>query len=263
VINARFHSVFDASQGALPTLADHPPVTLNFKLGWTHVPVPQPRWGPGATVVLTRWAEEMLSSGLYVPCQSASVSHPHIVKKTPANSPKNVDINQCGLRVCGDYRRPNEQLLKIVPTTPNGTDELAKLPGYKWYWGTDRFSMYNAFALAPGPSRQLLALHTPVGLLETARIVFGEMNAGTVACSLLPSQLRTLPGNAYLRTVAYVDDIAQGSHTFADLLVGWTDYLTLCEQQHWQLNATKTSIGYPRCVLFGFEVDTLGVRKRI
>jgi len=165
-INERFQHVFDASQGALPTLADHPPVTLNFKPDWKHVSVPQPRWGPGATAVLTRWAEEMLASGLYVPSQSASASRPHIVKKTPANSPKDVDITQCGLRVCGDYRRPNDQLLKSVPTTPNGTEELAKLPGYKWYWSTDRFSMYNAFALAPGPSRQLLALHTPLGLLN-------------------------------------------------------------------------------------------------
>ncbi len=86
-INERFQHVFDASQGALPTLADHPPVTLNFKPDWKHVSVPQPRWDPGATAVLTRWAEEMLASGLYEPSQSASASRPHIVKKTTANSP--------------------------------------------------------------------------------------------------------------------------------------------------------------------------------
>jgi hypothetical protein len=104
---------------------------------------------------------------------------------------------------------------------------------------------------AEHPSRQLLAVHTPIGLIEPTRMVFGEMNAGTVACSLIPAQLRTLPANAYLRIAAYVDDNAQGSHTFDDLLAGWTDYLTLCEQQHWQLNATKTSVGYP-AVFFWF-----------
>jgi hypothetical protein len=113
----------------------------------------------------------MLASDLYVPSQSASASHPHIVKKTPANSPKTVDITQCGL-------------LKTMPTALNGTEELAKLPGYKWYWTTDQFSMYNAFALAPGLSRQLLAIHSPIDLIEPTRMVFGEMNAGTVACSL-------------------------------------------------------------------------------
>ncbi len=39
-INERFKHVFDASQDALPTLADHPPVTLNFKPDWKHVSVP-------------------------------------------------------------------------------------------------------------------------------------------------------------------------------------------------------------------------------
>jgi hypothetical protein len=73
-------------------------------------------------------------------------------------------------------------------------------------------------------------------------MVFGEMNAGTVACSLIPAQLRTLPANAYLRTAVYVDDNAQGAHTFEDLLACWTDHLTLLV-----------------CVFFGFEVDALGV----
>jgi hypothetical protein len=122
--------------------------------------------------------------------------------------------------------------------------------------------MYNAFALAPGPSRQLLAIHTPLGLLEPTRMLFGEMNAGTVACSQIPAKLRTLPNKAYLRTAAYVDDNAQGSHTFDELLAGWNDYLQLCLTENWQLNATKTAIGYATisCVFFGFEVDASGVR---
>jgi hypothetical protein len=259
-VTAQHLSVFDASAGALPSLADHPPVTLNFKDDWRHVSVPQPRWGPGATTILTRWAEEMITSGLYTHSQSPSASRPHIVRKTPSNSPKDVDITACGLRICGDYRRPNDQLNKSVPTTPNGTDELGKLPGYGYYWSTDRFSMYNAFLLAPGSSRQLLAVHTPIGLLEPTRMVFGEMNAGTVACAHIPAKIRTLPHNAHTRTAAYVDDNAQGSHTFEELLRGWNDFLDLCVRENWQLNATKTHVGYPSCVFFGFEVDSHGTR---
>ncbi len=73
-VTAQHLSVFDASAGALPSLADHPPVTLNFEDDWRHVSVPQPRWGPGATAVLTRWAEEMVHSGLYKHSQSPSTS---------------------------------------------------------------------------------------------------------------------------------------------------------------------------------------------
>jgi hypothetical protein len=59
-----YPQVYQATKGALPALANHPPVVLNFKEGWKHVSVPCPKWGPGAIAVLTRWALEMLENGL-------------------------------------------------------------------------------------------------------------------------------------------------------------------------------------------------------
>jgi hypothetical protein len=67
-----YQSVYDATKGGLPALANHPPVKLNFKQGWKHVSVPVPKWGPGAIAVLTRWAQEMLDSGLYTKSKSPS-----------------------------------------------------------------------------------------------------------------------------------------------------------------------------------------------
>jgi hypothetical protein len=61
--------------------------------------------------------------------------------------------------------------------------------------------------------------------------------------------------NAHRRTAAYVDDHAQGSRIFADLLQGYRDFLALCQQENRTLNATKTKVGYPSCFFFGFEVD--------
>jgi hypothetical protein len=69
-----------------------------------------------------------------------------------------------------------------------------------------------------------------------------------------------LPHNAHRRTAAYVDDHAQGSRTFDELLRGYRDFLALCQQENWTLNATKTKVGYPSCVFFGFEVDIEGTR---
>jgi hypothetical protein len=155
---------------------------------------------------------------------------------------------------------PNEQLQKTFPSTANGTKELSKLPGYSYYWYSDKFNMYNGYALEPGPSRELLAIHTPLGLLEPTRMVFGEMNAGTVACAATPAIIRTLPDNAHLRTVSYVDDHAQGSHTFADLLKSYIDFLALCQQENWTINATKTKVGFPSCLFFGFIADKTGTR---
>jgi hypothetical protein len=84
---------------------------------------------------------------------------------------------------------------------------------------------------------------------------------GTVACAATPAILRTLPDSAHLRTAAYVDDHAQGSHTFADLLIkGYADFLALCERENWTLNATKTLVGFPSIVFFGFRIDKHGTR---
>jgi hypothetical protein len=43
----RYHKVYDATKGGLPALANHPPVSLNFKEGWKHVSVPFPQMGSG------------------------------------------------------------------------------------------------------------------------------------------------------------------------------------------------------------------------
>jgi hypothetical protein len=90
--------------------------------------------------------------------------------------------------------------------------------------------MYNAYALRPGPSRELLAVHTPIGLIEPTRMVFGEMNTGTVACANTSATLMRLPHNAHKRTAAYVDDHVQGSGTFAEHLQGYHDFLALCQE---------------------------------
>jgi hypothetical protein len=37
------------------------------------------------------------------------------------------------------------------------------------------------------------SVHNPLRLIEPTRVVFGEMNVGTVACSQIPAKLRTLP----------------------------------------------------------------------
>jgi hypothetical protein len=120
--------------------------------------------------------------------------------------------------------------------------------------------MYNAYLLELGPSRELLAMHTRLGLIEPTRIVFGEMNAGTVTCATTPATLQTLPDSAHLRTASYVDDHAQGAHSFAGLLKGYSDFLALCERENWTLDATKTHVGFPSCVFFGFRVDKTGTR---
>ncbi len=41
---------------------------------------------------------------------------------------------------------------------------------------------------------------------------------------------------------------------------GYRYFLALWKEEKWTLNATKTRVGYPSCVFFGFEVDSKGTR---
>jgi hypothetical protein len=43
----------------------------------------------------------------------------------------------CKLRVCGDYRQVNSQILKMVPNLPTGAHELEKASGHKFYFESD------------------------------------------------------------------------------------------------------------------------------
>jgi hypothetical protein len=199
-------------------------VDLNFKTGWKRVSVPVPKWGPGATAVLTRWAKEMLSCDIYAKSKSPSASRPHIVRKSFSDAPKDVNIKDCGIRVCGDYRQANDQLQKSIPSAANGTDELVQLPRYLYTTGSQTVLACTMHMVStPAPFAKFsLPIPSFIGLIEPTRMVFGEMiecTAGTVACANTPATLMFLPNNAHQRTAAYVDDHAQGSRTFPELLI--------------------------------------------
>jgi hypothetical protein len=64
----------------------------------------------------------------YTPSLSPPPLLAHTLYANPPRSdaPKDVDIKDCGLRVCGNYRQANDQLQKSFPTTANGTDERTR-----------------------------------------------------------------------------------------------------------------------------------------
>ena len=242
-------------------------MALNFKGDWKHVQCGRIRWGPGSRPIVAKWAQEQLDSGLHEPSKSHSASRPHAVKKPPPGSPKDVDITKCGMRTCGDYRKPNEQLKKPVSTLPLGPEELAKLGGYDTYWVTDHYGMYHAYVLAPGPSRELLAIDTPIGIIQPTRLIEGEKNAGQVASTPIRTKILSLPDNAGDRTACFVDDQAQGNNfvesddplvRYGNLLKGWRDYLQMCRENNFTLNPSKTKLGFPSATFYGFEASKKG-----
>jgi hypothetical protein len=142
--------------------------------------IPQPRWTVAQKTIVTRWANEGLENGSLEPSTSAWSSRVHLVLKPPANQTAELaDLKDCKLRPCGDYRLVNTQIDKIAPNLPTGLHQLEQAAGYRMYFEADSVACYNSFRLAPGISREALAVWTPIGLLQP-----------TVLLTLWPKEFR-------------------------------------------------------------------------
>ncbi len=120
--------------------------------------------------------------GSLEPSSSAWASRVHLVLKPPPNQTAELaDLKDCKLRPCGDYRLVNTQIDKIAPNLPAGVHQLEQASGYRMYFEADSVACYNSFRLAPGISREALAVWTPIGLLQPTVLPFGQKNSGTEA----------------------------------------------------------------------------------
>jgi hypothetical protein len=177
-----YEDVFAGEQDSLPKPFAAEPVELKFVSNPEPQSVPEPRWTFEQKQILTSWAEEGLRNGSLELSASSWASRPHIVMKTPAHTHKDlIDVGKCKLRVCGDYRKVNSQICKIVPNLPNGLEEIEKAAGHDYFWETDAVACYSQFVLAPGRSREALAIWSPIGLVHPTTLPFGQRNSGTEA----------------------------------------------------------------------------------
>ncbi len=176
--------------------------------------------------------------------------------KPPANQTAELaDLKDCKLRPCGDYRLVNTQIDKIAPNLPTGLHQLEQAAGYRMYFEADSVACYNSFRLAPGISREALAVWTPIGLLQPTVLPFGQKNSGTEA------QGPYLLAAKKLRKVSnYVDDWLGFANDFEELFPSFKAFLTVCLEYNITLNTSKTKFGFPTAQFFGFTVDAKGTR---
>jgi hypothetical protein len=155
----KHEGVFEGRQVTMPKPFSAEQVELKFVDEPKPQSIPEPRWMHAQRLILTQWAQAGLKDGSLELSTSRWASRPHIVMKTPANAHKDlVDISKCKLRVCGDYRAANTQIVKIVPNLPSGLEEVEKAAGYAYYWESDSVACYSQFVLTPGRSREALAI---------------------------------------------------------------------------------------------------------
>ncbi len=188
--------------------------------------------------------------------KSRWASRPHIVMKTPAHVHKDlVDVGKCKLRVCGDYRLVNQQIVKMVPNLPTGLEEVEKAAGHQWYWETDAQACYSQFVLAPGPSREALAVWSPIGLVQPTTLPFGQKNSGTEAQGPYRAAAAELNKG---RHGNYVDDWIGYSNSLAQLCDDFEQFLRVCEKYNITLSPHKTRVGFKEAQFFGFRVNAEG-----
>jgi hypothetical protein len=252
----RYEGVFEGKQNTLPKPFASEPVELKFVDDPVPQSVPEPKWTFAQKQIITQWAEAGLKDGSLELSTSQWASRPHIVMKTPAKSHKDhTDLSKCKLRICGDYRRANSQIRKIVPNLPSGLDEVERAAGHRYYWESDSVACYSQFVLAPGLSRQALAIWSPIGLVQPTTLPFGQKNSGTEAQGPYRAAAAELKGG---RHGNYVDDWIGWSESEEQLCDDFAQFLAVCEKYTITLGTTKTRFGYPTAQFFGFCVDKEG-----
>ena len=258
----KYCKVFEGAKDALPKpFANQPPVELRFKPGVKPTCIPEPKWTAAQAEVITKWALDGLASGQLEKSKSPWASRPHVVKKPPPGvHPDDADIKDCKLRVCGDYRAVNECFEKISPNLPLGTDELKRTAGHRWYIESDAHGCYQAFILASGPSREALAVHTPIGLVQPTVLPFGQKNAGTHAQGPIRFAMSSLPKNTRDHLANYMDDFVLFDDDLNTLVEHFEEFLHVCADNSITLNPHKTKVGYPSADFFGFTTDKDGTR---
>ena len=251
---SKFRNVFEGSASTLPKPFDTAPITLKFLPNAKPQSIPEPRWSFAYGKIVAKWAADGLANKSLELSKSAWASRPHIVLKPPSGqTARDADIKDCKPRVCGDYRLVNTQISKMVPNLPTGTHELERAAGHKFYFETDSVACYNSFQLAPGASREALAIWTPAGLVQPTVLPFGQKNSGTEAQGPYREAAK------HLKNVSnYVDDWLGYANTLDDLCAHWERLLQVCQQARITLNTTKTKIGYESADFFGFTASFEG-----
>jgi hypothetical protein len=231
-------------------------VELNFRPDAEPTSIPEPRWSHAHGQVVKRWAEAGLKNGSLEPSKFAWASRAHVVLKPPAGvTAANADIADCELRVTGDYRQVNLQIQKLAPNLPTGAHQLERAARHRYYFESDSVACYNSFVLAPGRSREALAIWTPIGLAQPTALPFGQKNSGTEAQGPYRNASRALQNLSN-----YMDDWLGFSNDTDAFCDDFEKFLAACVENRITLNTNKTRVGYSAAQFFGFVVNKEGVR---
>ena len=199
------------------------------------------RRSPADEAALRAATEEMLSKGLVRPSTSEWVSQPVMVKKYRDG----VELKE--KRPCWDYRRVNDLIKGDAFPLPLPENMFDALQGSRVFSKLDLTKGFWQIPLEEG-GKPILAMSTPLGLLEPNFMPFGMKNAPAIFQREMQRVVQAQLGKAVL---VFIDDILIYTETAEEHeeVVRWL-LKRLCEEGYYA-NPDK-------CEFFMSEVSFLG-----
>ena len=199
------------------------------------------KMGPGRLPLAKRKAlkcelDRLLSLGVIEPSSNSWASPVVLVTKKDGS-----------LRLCVDYRKVNDLLIKDSYPLPRIDDSLDALSGAKWFSTLDLASGYWQVPMDPKDIDKT-AFTTPYGLFHFKVMPFGLANAPATFERMME---RVLAGLHWEVCLIYLDDVIVFSRTFKEHIVRLHQVFSRIKGANLKLSPTK-------CKLFCHEVGYLG-----
>ena len=248
------------------------PVVFDFKEGVKTFHIPEPRWTPAQYAILHPYFKAKIDAGTWFQNPTATTANrPHLAIKHLHRESKGVKIFD--VRKCIDMTGTNPRYKRAVPNYPNTVAEIERAAGHIRYIMTDMHGQFEQIVVAKGPSQDSMTCWAPgFGKVTPKRLVFGQMNAATIAQGIVRRFYEEdLSDATRARLSSFQDDAClyagdAGGGESADQVIGelykvWCDYLDMCVKRNITLSPGKTHIGYETAEFYGHEVDKNGHRQ--
>ena len=164
------------------------------------------RLSPAEIAAATEWVKDEVAAGRMEPSTSAWAAQLVIVAK------RNDKGEVSGWRICGDYRNLNDVTKADAEPLPLMQAVFDRLAGMQYFSKLDLLKGFNQIPVEQ-PSRELMAVSTPVGLYQPTVMPFGVKNAPGSFQREMRRVLRPLLERPNPGVAVYIDDIIVYSRT--------------------------------------------------